>query len=246
LTRRTARNTASSIPCSRPRSPNAKRFAFTGTPIPKTQKEFGAVRDGKVEAYLDRYSIDDAIKDEATKPVRYAFGPTELWLDKDKLKAGYEDITKELSEEEKQKVEKKVQPWKEFLKTDTRIKALAADIAKDFREVVEPTGGKTMVVTVDKEGCRLYYDELLKHFDSSEIAVVISNTSKESGEEVYNKLKDFNMEWGDLKALLKRFKKRITPEEQKLGNNVKVLIVCNMLLTASTRPSYKRCISTAH
>ena len=216
--------------------PNAKRFAFTGTPIPKTQKEFGAIKDSKVEAYLDRYSIDDAIKDGATKPVRYAFGPTELWLDKDKLKAGYEDITKELSEEEKQKVEKKVQPWKEFLKTDTRIKALAADIAKDFREVVEPTGGKVMVVTVDKEGCRLYYDELLKHFDSSEIAVVISNTSKEAGEELYNKLKDFNMESGDLKTLLKQFKKRITPEEQKLGNNVKVLIVCNMLLTGFDAP----------
>src|SRR5262249_55965525 len=216
--------------------PNAKRFAFTGTPIPKTQKEFGAVKDGKVEAYLDRYSIDDAIKDEATKPVRYAFGPAELWLDKDRLKVGYEDITKELSEEEKQKVEKKVQPWKEFLKTDTRIEALAADIAKDFREVVEPTGGKAMVVTIDKEACRLYYNELLEHFDPSEIAVVISHTGKEAGEDLYNQLKDFNMEDGELKALLKRFKKRITPEEQKLGNNVKVLIVCNMLLTGFDAP----------
>ena len=216
--------------------PNAKRFAFTGTPIPKTQKEFGAVKAGKVEAYLDRYSIDDAIRDEATKPVRYAFGPTELFLDREKLKAGYTDITKELSEDEKQQVEKKVQPWKEFLKADTRIAALAADIAKDFREVVEPTGGKAMVVTVDKEGCRLYHKELLKHFDTSEIAVVISHTGKEAGEKLYNELKDFNMEDGDLKTLLRGFKKRITPDEQKVGNNVKVLIVCNMLLTGFDAP----------
>ncbi len=216
--------------------PNAKRFAFTGTPIPKTQKEFGAVKAGKVEKYLDRYSIDDAIKDGATVPVRYAFGPTELWLDKEKLKAGYAEITQDLDDDQKQRVEKKVQPWKEFLKTDTRIAALAADIAKDFREVVEPTGGKGMVVTVDKEGCRLYYDELLKYFDSSEIAVVISHTSKESGEKLYNQVKDFNMESGDLKLLLKRFKKRITAEEQKRGNNLKVLIVCNMLLTGFDAP----------
>jgi hypothetical protein len=40
----------------------------------------------------------------------------------------------------------------------------------------------------------------LKHFDSSEIEVVVSNTSKEAGEELYNKLKDFNMESGDLKV----------------------------------------------
>lgn len=216
--------------------PNAKRFAFTGTPLPKTRKEFGAVKDGKVEKYLDRYSIDDAIKDEATKPVNYAFGPSELFLDKEKLKAGYEEITKDLDDDQKQKVEKKIQPWKEFLKTDTRIEALAADIAKDFREVVEPTGSKAMVVTVDKEACRLYYNELLKYFAANEIQVVISHTGKEAGEKIYNLLKDFNMEDGDLKQLLKRFKKRITPEEQKLGNNVKVLIVCNMLLTGFDAP----------
>jgi type I restriction enzyme R subunit len=216
--------------------PNAKRFAFTGTPLPKTQKEFGAVKAGKVEKYLDRYSIDDAIIDEATKPVRYAFGPTELFLDKEKLKAGYAEITADLDEDQKQKVEKKIQPWKEFLKTDTRIAALAADIAKDFRDVVEPTGGKAMVVTVDKEACRLYHQELLKHFHESELAVVISHTGKEAGEKIYNLLKDFNMEDGDLKAMLKAFKKRLTPEEQKQGNNVKVLIVCNMLLTGFDAP----------
>ena len=216
--------------------PNAKRFAFTGTPIPKTQKEFGAVKAGKVEAYLDRYSIDDAIQDGATKPVRYAFGPAEMFLDREKLKAGYAEITDELDEAQKQKVEKRVQPWKEFLKTGTRIAALAADIAKDFREVVEPTGGKTMVVTVDKEACQLYHKELLKYFDTSEIAVVISGTGKEAGKTLYDKLKDYNMENGELKALLKRFKKRITPEEQELGNNLNVLIVCNMLLTGFDAP----------
>jgi type I restriction enzyme R subunit len=216
--------------------PNAKRFAFTGTPIPKTQKEFGAVKEGKVEAYLDRYSIDDAIHDGATVPVRYAFGPTELFLDREKLKAGYEEITADLDEDQKQRVEKRVQPWKEFLKANTRIERLAKDIAEDFRNVVEPTGAKAMVVTVDKEACRLYHTELLKYFDPSEIQVVISHTGKEVGEELYNLLKDFNMEDGELKALLKRFRKRITPEEQKLGNNVKVLIVCNMLLTGFDAP----------
>jgi type I restriction enzyme R subunit len=86
------------------------------------------------------------------------------------------------------------------------------------------------------EACRLYYDQLLNHFDASEIAVVISSTTKEAGEALYNKLKDFNMESGDLKTLLRRFKRRITDEEKKLGNNVKILIVCNMLLTGFDAP----------
>jgi len=216
--------------------PNAKRFAFSGTPISKTQREFGAVKDGKVEAYLDRYSIEDAIKDGATVPVRYTFGPTELFLDREKLKTGYDEITRELDEDEKQKVEKRIQPWKEFLKTPTRVAAVAEDVARDYREVVEPTGGKAMLVTIDKEACRLYYDEMLKHFDAAEVAVVISPTGKEAGEEMFSKLRDFNMEDGEFKALLRRFKKRITPEEQQLGNNVKLLIVCNMLLTGFDAP----------
>lgn len=212
--------------------PNAKRFAFTGTPIPKTQKEFGVDK----EKYLDRYSIEDAIKDGATVPVRYAFGPAELFLDREKLKTGYAEITQDLDEEQKQRVEKHVQPWKEFLKAETRVERLAKDIAGDFRNVVEPTGGKAMVVAVDKEACRLYYEELLKYFDASEIAVVISPTGKEAGDRLFNQLKDFNMEEGELKRLLKRFKKRITDDEKKLGNNMKILIVCNMLLTGFDAP----------
>jgi len=73
--------------------PNAKKFAFTGTPIPKTHEVFGADQEnGKKEYYLDRYSIQDAIDDGATKPIKYTFGPIEWFLDKDKLKAGYDEI----------------------------------------------------------------------------------------------------------------------------------------------------------
>ena len=121
---------------------NAKRFAFTGTPIPKTHQEFGIVdhEKGKHEYYLDRYSIQDAIDDGATKPIRYTFGPIEWFLDKEKLKQGYEEITAELTEDEKRLVEKRVQPWKVFLKHPDRIKTLAKDIATDYKEMLEPQG----------------------------------------------------------------------------------------------------------
>lgn len=103
--------------------PNAKRFAFTGTPIPKTHQEFGIVRQkGEHEYYLDRYSIQDAIDDGATKPIRYTFGPQEWFLDKEKLKQGYDEITAELDEDEKRLVEKRVQAWKVFLKHPKELK----------------------------------------------------------------------------------------------------------------------------
>lgn len=216
--------------------PNAKRFAFTGTPIPKTHQEFGIVRQkGEHEYYLDRYSIQDAIDDGATKPIRYTFGPIEWFLDKEKLKEGYAEITAELDEDKKRLVEKRVQPWKVFLKHHQRVETLAKDIAEDFRSVVEPQGYKAQVVTCDKEACVLYYNELLKYFDRSEITIIFSTGAYDEGEK-YEMFKDHYKEDGERKKLIKKFKKRITDEELKLGNNLKILIVCNMLLTGFDAP----------
>lgn len=216
--------------------PNAKRFAFTGTPIPKTHQEFGIVRQkGEHEYYLDRYSIQDAIDDGATKPIRYTFGPTEWFLDKEKLKQGYDEITAELDEDEKRLVEKRVQAWKVFLKHPERIEKLAKDIAEDFRNVVEPQGYKAQVVACDKEACVLYYNELLKYFDRSEISIIFSTGAYDEGEK-YELYKDHYKEDAERKKLIKQFKRRITEEEQKLGNNLKIFIVCNMLLTGFDAP----------
>ena len=216
--------------------PNAKRFAFTGTPIPKTHQEFGIVRQkGEHEYYLDRYSIQDAIDDGATKPIRYTFGPQEWFLDKEKLKQGYDEITAELDEDEKRLVEKRVQAWKVFLKHPERIETLAKDIAEDYRNVVEPQGYKAQVVACDKEACVLYYNELLKYFDRSEISIIFSTGAYDEGEK-YELFKDHYKEDAERKKLIRQFKRRITEEEQKLGNNFKIFIVCNMLLTGFDAP----------
>jgi len=215
--------------------PNAKRFAFTGTPIPKTHKEFGIKKEEGHEYYLDKYSIKDAIDDGATVPIRYTFGPQEWFLDKEKLKEGYDEITIDLTEDEKKQVERRVQPWKVFLKHPERVQTLAEDITKDFREIVEPQGFKAQIVACDKEACVKYYDELMKYFDSSEIAVIFS-TGNYDDEERYNLFEPHYKEDRERKRLIANFKKRITPEELEKGNNLKILIVCNMLLTGFDAP----------
>jgi type I restriction enzyme R subunit len=229
--------------------PNAYRFAFTGTPIPKTHQEFGIVEERKlIEPYLDQYSIKDSVEDGATKKVRYTFGPQEWFLDKKKLKKGWEEITADLTEDQKKKVQYRVQPWKTFLKKKERIEILAKDIAEDFNQVVEPNGFKAQVVACDKEACVLYYDELLKYFDSSEISIVFSSSaymdvSGDPDDEItiqkkalYRKFKDYELEDGERKKIIKKFKKELTEEEKKNGNNLKILIVCNMLLTGFDAP----------
>lgn len=216
--------------------PNAKRFAFTGTPIPKTHREFGIRgEDGKIEYYLDKYSVIDAIDDGATKPIKYTLGPSQWFLDKENLKKGYEEITAELKENEKRQVEKAVQPWKTLMKKPERIKVLAEDIAKDFKERLEPQGFKAQVVAVDKEACVMYYNELLNYFDKSELQIIFSTGQYDTSDR-YAMFSPFYLSDAERKRLIENFKKRITPEEQAKGNNLKIFIVCNMLLTGFDAP----------
>ena len=216
--------------------PNAKRFAFTGTPIPKTHQEFG-VRDdnGKIEYYLDKYSVIDSINDGATKPIRYTLGPSEWFLDKENLKQGYAEITADLEEDQKRLVEQRVQAWKTLMKKPERIKILAADIAKDYRERLEPQGFKAQVVAIDKEACVLYYNELLNYFDPSELRIIFSTGQYESSDR-YDLFSPFYIDDKERKRLIDNFKKRITDEEKAKGNNLKIFIVCNMLLTGFDAP----------
>ena len=216
--------------------PNARQFAFTGTPIDKTIRDFG-LREGRniKEYYLDRYDIEDSIRDGATVPVRYTFGPQQWFLDKEKLKLGWEEITADLSEDERAIVQRRAQTWKTFLKHSERIEAIAKDIAEDFRNVVEPQGYKVQIVACDKEACVLYYNELKKYIDASEMSIVFSKSHYDD-EERYNLYKDHYLEDGDRKRLINQFKKRITEEEKRKGNNLKILIVCNMLLTGFDAP----------
>lgn len=215
--------------------PNARKFAFTGTPIPKTYQVFGEKKKEQFEHYLDRYSIQDSIDDGATVPIRYTFGPQRFFLDKEKLKQGYEEITQDLEEVQKRLVEKRAQPWKVFLKHPERIAVLAADIAKDFREVVEPQGFKVQIVACDKEACVLYYNELLNYFDHSEMTIIFSIGQYEESDK-YELFSPHYKEDTERKRLITQFKRRITPEEQRNGNNLKILIVCNMLLTGFDAP----------
>lgn len=190
---------------------------------------------GRREHYLDRYSIKDAIDDGATKEIRYTFGPVEYQLDKEKLKQGWTEISNELSEEEKEAVQRRVRPWRTFLKNPERIDILAGDIARDYREVMEPLGLKAQLVACDKEACVLYYNALLKHFDASEICIVFSEGHYDD-EERYALYRPHYLSDAERKRVIQNFKRRLTDAERAKGNNLKLLIVCNMLLTGFDAP----------
>jgi len=148
--------------------PNATLIGFTGTPIDKTAygqgtfKTFGREdRDG----YLDKYSIAESMADETTLKLKYALAPNDIRLPDEILEKeflalaeaeGVSDV------EELNRILDKAVTLKAFLKSESRIKAVAAFVADHFRANVHPLGYKAFLVGVDREACALYKQALDK------------------------------------------------------------------------------------
>lgn len=141
--------------------PNAFFFGLTGTPINRLDKNtfrtFGAIEDKS--GYMSKYSFSDSIRDNATLPLNFEPVPVELHVDKDKIDAEFEELTKDLTEKEKAELSGRVN-MKAIMYDQERIHKVCVHIEKHFRTKIKPNGFKGMVVVYDRECCLKYKQEL--------------------------------------------------------------------------------------
>lgn len=143
--------------------PNAFFFGLTGTPINRIDKNtfrtFGAEEDKS--GYMSKYSFSDSIRDGATLPLNFEAVPVELHVDKDKINQEFDLMTKDLSEEDKAELSRRVN-MKAIMYDRKRIKKVCEHIAKHYQEKIEPNGYKGQVVVYDRDCCLMYKEELDK------------------------------------------------------------------------------------
>ncbi len=136
--------------------PDARFFGFTGTPVRKndldTYRNFGI----EGEAYLDRYSIDDAVADGATVPIRYTSRKTEWQVDPGKLDSLFENWFANESEERVDAIKRRGVTLAELVKHSQRVELIAFDIWTHFVTHAMPDGFKAQVVAIDREAIILY------------------------------------------------------------------------------------------
>jgi type I restriction enzyme R subunit len=204
--------------------PKAFFFGLTGTPINKTDKNtfftFGADEDPG--GYMNRYTLQDAIRDGATLPLHFDPRLVELRIDKAALDEAFKQLTGSLTEVDQNELGKRAAKLGVLLKAPQRVAAVCADIAKHFREHIEPNGFKGQVVTFDREACDLYKKELDKHLPPEASAVVITVTGDEPEYAGYDRDAD------EERKLLDRFRDPADP--------LKLLIVTAKLLTGFDAP----------
>ena len=205
--------------------PNAFFFGLTGTPINRLDKNtfrtFGAIEDKS--GYMSRYSFSDSIRDQATLPLHFEPVPVELHVDKEKIDAEFEEMTKDLTEQEKAELSRRVN-MKAIMYDQERIHNVCLHIEKHFRTKIRPNGYKGMVVTYDRECCLKYKAELDILMGPQATTIVMdTNNDKADRYKAYRRDRDQET------ALLDEFRDP--------NNPLQIIIVTAKLLTGFDAPN---------
>ena len=164
--------------------PEAKLFAFTGTPIEthdhSTRRSFSPEIDGEQENYLDAYRIKEAIDDGATVPIAYEARMPQWAVRPEDVDDTFEHEFLGLTEEQKAELRARAVRLNVVAKTPHRVRAIAADVAEYMHKRTAPNGFKAQLVAADREACALYANELAKHLQPDEFAVVMSRGKNDS------------------------------------------------------------------
>lgn len=207
--------------------PNAFFFGLTGTPINKRDRNtfatFGAAEDAR--GYISRYGFEESIRDGATLPLHFEPRLVHLHIDTNNLESAYAELTGGLDDLDREQLSKAAARMAVLLKTPERVEHICADIARHFRDKVEPNGFKAMVVTYDQEACLLYKAALDKYLPAEACDVVISVAARDAANSPYARYKrDRDAE----ERLLDRFRDPNDPLE--------ILVVTAKLLTGFDAP----------
>ncbi len=209
--------------------PNASYIGFTGTPVDKTAygrgtfKTFGCEDD---QGYLHKYSISESIDDGTTLPLYYSLAPNEMLVPHEIMEKeflllaeteGIADI------EELNKILERAVNLKNFLKGKQRIQKVARYVADHYRQNVEPLGYKAFLVGVDREACA-FYKEALDTFLPPEYSKIVFTGNNNDPMH----LKKWHLD--------ERRERQIRKEFTKVGENPKILIVTEKLLTGFDAP----------
>jgi type I restriction enzyme, R subunit len=136
--------------------PDARFFGFTGTPIKSTDKDTYARFSVEGEGYLDKYGIDDAVRDGATVPILYEGRKTDWSINESEIDILFDRWFVDLADGKREELKKKGVSLATLAKHPERVRLVAVDIWEHFKQVCQPDGFKAQIVVVDREAVVLY------------------------------------------------------------------------------------------
>ena len=205
--------------------PNAFFFGLTGTPINRREHNtfatFGAKEDDG--RYMSKYTFQHSVEDGATLELNFKTVPVEMHLDKSKLQEEFNELTDQISEEDKTELIKRTSV-EAFFTADKRINDVSKYIVQHFRDYVEPSGMKAQVVVYNRECCLKYKKAIDALLGTDDATSIVMHTSGDKADDY----KAHKRSRDEEKKLLDHFRDPLSP--------LKIVIVTSKLLTGFDAP----------
>ena len=221
--------------------PKACYIGFTGTPLLKKDKSTA----DKFGGFIDKYTINQAVKDKAVVPLLYEGRSAKLTVNQGQIDRGFDRLSEPLNEYQTKDLKKKFSSITEIYKSQQVVEEIAYDISLHFCKNVKGTKFKAMLAVPLKATAmqyQKYFEEQTNPALKINTAVIISAPdTREDHEEVDEEPND------EVQKFWKRIVTRNgTPEAYEDStiskfksddDEVELLIVVSKLLTGFDSPN---------
>ena len=195
--------------------------------------------------YIDIYDISRAVEDGATVPIYYESRLARIELDEDerpKIDAEIADLTEDEAQTEQERLKRKWASVEALVGAERRLALVAEDLVKHFEARRAALDGKGMIVCMSRRICVALYDAIVKlrpewHSDDDDAGVIKVVMTGAASDPPAWQAHIGNRPKARRELLAKRIKK---PED-----TLRLVIVRDMWLTASTHPVCTRCMWTS-
>lgn len=212
--------------------PNACYIGFTGTPLMKSEKESWR----KFGGYIDKYTIDDALKDKIILPLIYEGRYVDLVQNAEQIDRRIERETEGVSDKGKIELQKYIDS-KIIKNNPNRIEEIANDIEKHYLEKFKDTGLKAQIVAPSKYSAVLF-QEFFEKGGKIKTAVVISDEHDDGDEDDTHKQKVLEYLYGvrTRHASIDTYEKTVIEDFKHNEDGIEIIIVVDKLLTGFDAP----------
>lgn len=215
--------------------PGACYIGFTGTPLTKREKNTLE----KFGDFIDKYTIDRGVKDEAIVPLLYEGRHTRQSLDRENIDKWFDRITRDLTDDQKADLKKKYSRLKELKETAGEISEIAFDISVHFQDNWQNTGFKAQLAVSSKEAA-IKFKKAFDEFGMISSEVIISPPDEREGQEnTDSKPKDLVIRFW--KRMMAKYQNEEIYNREIIGKfssdgSPEILIVVDKLLTGFDEP----------
>ncbi|MCA9874530.1 MAG: HsdR family type I site-specific deoxyribonuclease [Anaerolineales bacterium] len=215
--------------------PKACYIGFTGTPLLKKEKTTAE----KFGGFIHKYSMRQAVADEAVVPLLYEGRIVEMEVDQQQIDRWFERITRDLTEEQKVDLKRKFSRSEAISRAERRVAEIAYDISRHYRQNFQGTGFKAQLAAPSK-AIALRYKAHLAEWGEVETAVLISPPDSREGHEEVDEAQE-----PALQAFWKKMMQQYGSEEAynreikasfAQADGLEILIVVDKLLTGFDEP----------